>query len=522
MLLLVLLGVQGLTLLAVLYSSRVNTERVLRDHAREVMAHLSTTVADNSRRYLFPAERAAQLSAGLVERKVLSLEGEWELETYFLDQLRNNPELTGIYFAKADGNFLIVQRAAEGFFSKRIVLTNERKVLYRYRDGATKLLRDEAHPEDDYNPQTRPWYQQALAARSLVWTEPYLFFTSKRPGITAAKPVYHDGEGLLGIIGVDIEITGLAAFLYDVPLSDNGSAFVMRRNGDAVVFPGVENQIAEGQTALPQMRSVGGATGAFLDSFDSTTLQTLNERTFAEFVVAGQPFYGSLSPFEVGDGSWLMGIVVPSSDFTGTISAQNRRYLWQLLAISLVSCLLAVPLVFGVTRPLAALYERATRDALTQLPNRSEFLRRAEVMATQARRQGQQVALAMLDLDGFKAVNDQHGHQAGDKVLEVVAKRMEGSVRAEDLVGRYGGDEFAVLLLGVSEQEAAHLVERVRESVGHAPIRDSHQVYRVGASAGVAMSVDSETITATLARADKALLGAKASGKDRTLSLAFS
>jgi PleD family two-component response regulator len=58
--------------------------------------------------------------------------------------------------------------------------------------------------------------------------------------------------------------------------------------------------------------------------------------------------------------------------------------------------------------------------------------------------------------------------------------------------------------------------------VGHAPIRDSHQVYRVGASAGVAMSVDSETITATLARADKALLGAKASGKDRTLSLAFS
>ncbi len=521
LLLLVLLGLQGLTLAAILLSSRHNTEVVLRSHAEESMAHLSTTAADNSRRFLAAAERAATLSAGLIEKNVLSLASDLELESYFLDQLRANPELAGIYLAQEDGSFLLVERDGEGFFTKRIVIAEQRKVLYRYRDATLIISNDEAHPEDDYDPRERPWYREALQEKARIWSEPYIFFTSQRPGITVAKPAYQKDGTLLAIVGVDIEIAGLSAFLKDVPLSANGSAFMMTRGGEVIASPDVENSRADEQTALPNISALGGAAQGLLSTIGTQKLASLDEHEFVEFKVNEQPFYGSLSPFDVGDGTWLVGVVAPSSDFIGSIATQNRHHLWQLLGIGLLSCLLAVPLVFGVTRPLTALYERATRDALTSLPNRSEFVRRAETMVRGAKRSGQRVALAMLDLDGFKEVNDRYGHSAGDKVLEVVAKRMSAAVRKGDLVGRYGGDEFAVLLLDVDEEEASHLVERIRASVGQEPIRGEDAVYQVGASAGVAVATVEESVLNSLTRADKALLTAKSSGKNRTLVLAF-
>jgi diguanylate cyclase (GGDEF)-like protein len=126
----------------------------------------------------------------------------------------------------------------------------------------------------------------------------------------------------------------------------------------------------------------------------------------------------------------------------------------------------------------------------------------------------------MLDLDGFKFVNDRYGHKAGDQVLEVIAKRLKSVLRHDDLVARYGGDEFAVILLDVDETEANYLVERLRHSIGVEPIATPDAVYHVGASAGVALMQWGERVTDTLDRADQALLEAKAVGKNRTQGVA--
>jgi diguanylate cyclase (GGDEF)-like protein len=97
------------------------------------------------------------------------------------------------------------------------------------------------------------------------------------------------------------------------------------------------------------------------------------------------------------------------------------------------------------------LSRRATTDSLTGLPNRAEFERRASRQLTQLGRDGGGACLIVADLDGFKAINDSAGHAAGDRVLAEAGRRLAAAVRSTDLVGRWGGDEFVVLLAGISD-----------------------------------------------------------------------
>lgn len=110
--------------------------------------------------------------------------------------------------------------------------------------------------------------------------------------------------------------------------------------------------------------------------------------------------------------------------------------------------ILAVAAIAGEQRRLR---RRATTDALTGLPNRAEFERRAARRLTELGRDGRGACLIVVDLDGFKAINDSAGHAAGDRVLAEAGRRLAGAVRATDLVGRWGGDEFVLLLVGIGD-----------------------------------------------------------------------
>jgi diguanylate cyclase (GGDEF)-like protein len=165
-------------------------------------------------------------------------------------------------------------------------------------------------------------------------------------------------------------------------------------------------------------------------------------------------------------------------------------------------------------REREALLQRLDRlahtDGLTGLPNRrawSEALRRA---LSGAARSGDRVHVTMLDLDDFKAINDNHGHLAGDRLLRELAAAWQPLVRGSDALARLGGDEFAVLLVGCTDDEAEEIAERLREV---AP--PGHTV-----SAGIASWDGGEHADDLLERADAALYTAKASGRDR-ISLAL-
>ncbi|MGY1835658.1 putative bifunctional diguanylate cyclase/phosphodiesterase [Blastococcus sp. SYSU DS0510] len=163
-----------------------------------------------------------------------------------------------------------------------------------------------------------------------------------------------------------------------------------------------------------------------------------------------------------------------------------------------------------------ALAHQATHDPLTGLPNRAQALTLVTSALHRGRRSGEMTGLLYVDLDGFKAVNDAHGHAAGDQVLHEVATRLGAAVRPGDVVCRLGGDEFVVLVEPVhAEHDLIDLAERLIASVSE-PIVVGTATVGVGASVGVAVSRDGGTDADVLfAEADTAANRAKAHGRGR-------
>jgi diguanylate cyclase (GGDEF)-like protein len=178
-----------------------------------------------------------------------------------------------------------------------------------------------------------------------------------------------------------------------------------------------------------------------------------------------------------------------------------------------------------VERKNDELQRLATRDSLTGCLNRRAFYEALESMLAVARAGGHEVGCVMIDIDHFKAVNDSYGHAVGDRVIQGVAKKIQESTRAGDLVCRYGGEEFCVVLAGIDEQQVFAFAERMRQRVERDFARGLREVpgLRLTVSAGVeSMGGAALTGPALLDRADQALYTAKRSGRNRVCRYAGS
>jgi two-component system, cell cycle response regulator len=167
---------------------------------------------------------------------------------------------------------------------------------------------------------------------------------------------------------------------------------------------------------------------------------------------------------------------------------------------------------------LEALRRLATRDELTGLSNRREYDRILAEEEDRARRFGNSLSLVIIDLDLFKAVNDAHGHAAGDAVLREASRRVAGSIRTVDRAARIGGEEFALILVQTGREAALEVARRAIAAVSASPIAAGGASLTVTASAGVAeMPADAKNAADLFIAADGALYAAKAQGRNRVV-----
>ncbi len=429
------------------------------------------------------------------------------------------------YYGDRQGHFFGLWRHSETEAELRLKLQgNEPRQIHRF-SGLAGPLEAGVREARLYEPRERPWYRAAQASNKPTWTSVYIDFKSSELVATRARRVNNAQGELQGVVATDLSLQKVNAFLKRLALSRNGLALVVESDGKLI-----------GVSRGPHLKATDKGNER-LNAAQSTDPMVAASYLAAQRL-AGEGRFDEprTGVFDGPDGKavqvgyahlrddagleWLMLVAVPRSDILGNIENSFRNA--GLLALLAASAVVALGLwvLAAVTRELRKLTAAATRvaegdfaqpitserkddlgllarsfgnmqrrlltDHLTGLANRDAVMRRMEERIAQHRRRGDGRPFAVLfaDLNSFKRINDQFGHDRGDEVLRELALRLRSKVRNSDLVARFAGDEFVILLDEVDNRQGALAVRAHIEAALAEPLRSLAELGAAVANAG--------------------------------------
>lgn len=247
------------------------------------------------------------------------------------------PMLALIGYADANGNWLMVRRAASGALETKIIGREDgarRAFWLRTAPDGSRV--QEADPTDMFDPRTRPWWQRAQAAEGIAWTDVYVFFTDRQPGVTAARALR--GGNLPGVVMADIRLDELSRFLASLAVGRTGRALILDGDGRLVALGDRSRAVkVDGDTVSPAV--LNELADPVLDrAFDLYRVQGPGRRAFE---LAGKR-YIVLATRLPGDGrNWSLLMVVPEDDFVGFVTRNSRTALLMGLGVMALAGLLA-------------------------------------------------------------------------------------------------------------------------------------------------------------------------------------
>jgi len=522
-----LIVIQSLSVGIIMLRQHGMGEEILLAHARDMMLRLADGAIQHTNTHLQSAENTAHITTGLVKSGLLVPEKSEKLEFYFLEILKNSSAISGITYGNNQGEFLYVARQPEGndatYLTKIINIQGDQKEQKHVHRKPDYSIQSQNLFEDSYDPRTRPWYN-AFTEQKLLWTPPYIFYTSQNPGITVSIPSINPSDHLVGAFGVDIEISSLSSFLAHRQVSANSSSFIVTHNGSIAAHSNIETIKKFNDNGQLQLVNITELTEnsritTLWDRITSIDRKELLNGVSLDFNADGKKYLAFAQSFpEDSEWPWIMAVMAPENDFIGTLRKSKRYHLLKALAYSIAITLFLFLLAARFLKPIRKLLQHAHFDPLTDLFNRRAFFEITSKMLKHANEQKFPACIAMMDIDNFKSINDTHGHNVGDEILVAIAGRLRSALDEKDIIGRYGGEEFVVLLTDATADQGLKVCERLRGAISDTPIQSADAEIETTVSVGLAPVPDKALdITQTLYLADQALLHAKKAGKNQVV-----
>lgn len=454
-----------------------------------------------------------------------------------------------LYYGSHAGEFVGLNRDVAGNY----------EIRWREADAPSRTiyatqgpgLRGAVLRSDSYDPRTRPWFTAATQRGLLTWSSVYVDYTTHALTVTLAKPVFTQQRSQRGVIATDIPLTALTEFVRGLQVSRTGVAFIVERDGSLIATSTQEKLFGEDAGKPVRLHANDSGSALIRQAWAQLQAQTTPTRSVVRGVdIARYSFDGDdgrvhMSATAQRDGAgldWTMVVAVPRSDHMGNV----QRTILQNVAIGLVAIALAVAVGFWIMHRVAGDVRRlseATRllargqsperlfkgrrdelgviaramedfkdglliDALTGALTRNAFEKRFATYLQQ--HANARLALVFVDLDRFKAVNDAHGHAVGDAVLAVAAQRIAAELRRDDVLARFGGDEFVLLLPEIASDDALNAqLDRLATALDAEIAVAGVTVHAGGSCGGALYPRDGDSLDALLHVADGRMYEAK-------------
>jgi diguanylate cyclase len=445
-----------------------------------------------------------------------------------------------VYYGTADGRFIGVNRSAGGTEVRAKDRADVQRVAYR---SSGPGIRGDEIRRDDFDPRVRPWYKSAIAANGMAWSPIYVSTTSKALTLTLAKPVFDASNQLHGVIATDMPLQELDDFLGTIRTSKSGVAFIVDSKGELIATSSAQKLVADEGGKQVRIKASGSSNTLIRESFAS---YSANQQNGGAVNSQGRLWFDSqigivdlaATPHtDVGGLNWTVLVAVPRADHMGNL----RNTVFQNIVIGLLAIAMAVSFGLWFTQRIARDVTRlseATRllasgqapaldlkrndeigsiaqsmakmssglltDPLTGTLNRATLEKRFEAMFGQvASTDAVGGALVFIDMNGFKQINDTHGHTVGDALLAVTAQRLASTLRRTDAIARFGGDEFVLLLAANGQHEVDATINRCREQMKSPVVVAGHKLSVNAAFGSALIPSDGTTLAQLIAAADK-------------------
>lgn len=381
-------------------------------------------------------------------------------------------------------------KARYGAFTSFFVSEHTR--VYYTAEGILKIV-DEAEPRDK-------WY-----FRVRQWPEPYEISLDPDMAHNDAMTIFinylvYDYKGnYIGVAGVGLTVSAVQQLINDYQKKYGRIVYFADQTG-RIVFSGNDSGVTE--TSMLEREGIK----------DQAEVLLKGKTVDFQYDYKGHTHLGNIR--FIPELKWFLVVEKAEDEALVTI----RQTLYTNLAISLVvSLLILAAATYTVNSFQRRLEMMATTDKLTGLANRQAY----DLLMTQAlkdsQRSGETMSLLLFDIDNFKVINDKHGHLAGDHVITKVGEIAKEALRASDIVCRWGGEEYIVLLNKCAEEDAKHLAEKLRQAIADAEIDFEAMRIKTTASFGITQYKPGDSQDTILSRADRALYAAKDAGRNQVV-----
>lgn len=547
-----------------------NGQKAVNDVASQLRSEVTERIRERLLNYIATPPLVNQITANAIATGQLDLENEQIRGRHFWKQVLTFIPISFHYFGNTKGEFFTARRLPRGEVQVGLVDQSTHGSINYFipNDLGDRTTLVDIVPS--FDPRTRPWYKTAVTLGKPAWTKIYRHFVTKGLSITAVQPVYDDFGKLKGVLGTDFLFLQINEFLQSLKIGKSGQTFIVERDGMLVststrdpifMITGDKTERIKASSDSNQS-SLIKLTAKHLEAHFGSLTKIYGIEQFA-FEIDGKQQFAQVMPLQDGQGiDWLIVVVVPESDFMKQINANTQTTIL-LCGLALIvsvgiGMLTAQSLVQPILRMIYAadalsrgewqqyvsqsrvnelgllakafnrmavqlqdfftqLQYSASHDALTDLPNRTAFMHSLQAAIAHASQQSTSIfAVLFLDLDSFKLINDSLGHLVGDQLLVSVTQRIQSCMGKNDMLARFGGDEFTILLRDIVRLEnATRTAEKISQALKLPFILKEHEVF-VSASIGIVISTtESDRPEDYIRDADIAMYHAKSSGKDR-------
>ena len=410
-----------------------------------------------------------------------------------------------VYYGNRRGQFMGLWRFNAQDAELRLKLEAQRpRDLFQFR-GINGVLGPAKTEERLFDPRVRPWYKAGEDRESHIWTAIYIDFRTSELVATRARRVLNAMGDLEGVVATDLSLHRLNDFVRRLSISKRAVAFIIEQDGKLIASSRSANVA----------RQTDGSNARINASDSDDALQRTAYLNVRQYLAEGRDLVGAATQRFTGpDGEatemafsrvrdqagldWITVVAVPRSDFMHGVTENVQRTAFIGVVASLAAVALGLAILGWIGRDIRRLTQAAREfgegrleatinvqrddeigelantfrqmqhrlrtDLLTGLVNRDAMTRAIDERVRHARRVADDKSFAVLfvDLNGFKQINDRFGHDAGDRALVEVGKRLRSVTRQGDLVARFAGDEFVLLIQDVTSRAVA---EQIREHV---------------------------------------------------------